>query len=68
MAEYRYTECGLDNVLIVGVSFISDDAGEECIDIPNVHDLHRAIAEGNHQETIQHDRQGVTLPAHGNGA
>ncbi|KPQ09590.1 MAG: helix-turn-helix domain-containing protein [Salinarimonas sp.] len=46
MAEYRYTECGLDNVLIVGVSFISDDAGEECIDIPNVHDLHRAIAEG----------------------
>lgn len=44
MSEYRYTECGLDNVIIAGVSFVSDDAGEAVVRIPNVNGLHRAIA------------------------
>jgi len=45
MNEYRYTECGLD-VIIAGVSFLSDDAGNDVIRIPNVNGLHRAIATG----------------------
>ncbi|MEJ2117980.1 MAG: helix-turn-helix domain-containing protein [Alphaproteobacteria bacterium] len=43
MAQYRYTECGLDNVIIDGVEFIQDDFGEEVVCIPNVNDLHIAI-------------------------
>lgn len=46
MSEYRYTECGLDNVIIAGVSFVSDDAGDAVVKIPNVNGLHRAIATG----------------------
>jgi DNA-binding transcriptional regulator YiaG len=46
MRAYRYTESGLDNVLIEGAQFIADDAGDECVTIPNVHGLHRAIALG----------------------
>ena len=46
MDEYRYTECGLDNVIIKGAHFLSDDAGETCITIPNVNGLHQAIACG----------------------
>lgn len=45
MAIYRYTECGLDNVLIHGVEFVCDDAGDEVVCIPNVNGLHRVIAE-----------------------
>ena len=44
--DYRYTECGLDNVIIGGVSFIIDDAGDEVVNIPNVTGLHNAIAMG----------------------
>ncbi len=46
MNEYRYTDCGLDNIFIAGVTFVSDDAGNEVIRIPNVNGLHRAIATG----------------------
>ncbi|WP_349370765.1 transcriptional regulator [Salinarimonas sp.] len=46
MPAYQYVESGLDNVLIEGATFmVSDDAGESCIDIPNVNGLHHAIAE-----------------------
>ena len=44
MNGYRYTESGLDNVIIHGVSFIKDDAGEQVITIHNIAGLHRAIA------------------------
>ena len=44
MIEYRYTECGLDNVIIEGVSFVQDDKGETVVRIPNINGLHRAIA------------------------
>lgn len=46
MNEYRYTECGLDHVIIKGIDFLADDAGEACITIPNVNGLHQAIACG----------------------
>lgn len=45
MAGYRYTESGLDNVIIHGVNFVNDDAGEQVVTIPNIDGLHRAIAE-----------------------
>lgn len=44
MIEYRYTECGLDNVVVEGVSFVQDDKGETVVRIPNINGLHRAIA------------------------
>lgn len=46
MSEYRYTESGLDNVIIEGATFVSDDAGVAVVKIPNVNGLHRAIAHG----------------------
>lgn len=46
MSVYRYTESGLDNVFIEGVSFVTDDAGETCITVPNINGLHKAIATG----------------------
>lgn len=42
--QYRYDECGLDNVILVGLEACTDDAGEAVITIPNVGGLHRAIA------------------------
>ena len=42
--EYRYTECGLDNVIIEGARMVIDDAGEDVVCISNVASLHRAIA------------------------
>lgn len=44
MTDYRYTECGLDNIIIRGINFLKDDAGERVITIKNVAGLHRAIA------------------------
>lgn len=44
MADYRYTECGLDNVFIRDMKVIVDDAGEEVYGIPNVTGLHKVIA------------------------
>lgn len=46
MSNYRYTECGLENVFIEGVSFVRDDKGEAVIRIPNINGLHNAIAVG----------------------
>jgi transcriptional regulator with XRE-family HTH domain len=46
MSTYRYTECGLDNVEIDGVSFLTDDSGESVVRIPNINGLHQAIALG----------------------
>jgi DNA-binding transcriptional regulator YiaG len=45
MAEYRYTESGLDNIILAGVKFVIDDGGDEGVCIPNVNGLHRTIAE-----------------------
>ena len=44
MTTYRYTECGLENVIIEGLDVVTDDAGEEVYCIENIHGLHRAIA------------------------
>jgi transcriptional regulator with XRE-family HTH domain len=44
MEEYKYTESGLDNVIIAGVSFAKDDAGESVVRVPNINGLHKAIA------------------------
>ncbi len=41
---YRYTECGLDNVVIEGVDVVIDDMGDEVYCIPNVRGLHKVIA------------------------
>jgi transcriptional regulator with XRE-family HTH domain len=46
MDEYRYTESGLDNVIISGAGILVDDAGTEVIKIPNINGLHRVIALG----------------------
>lgn len=46
MRRYRYTESGLDNVIIENADFIMDDSGEEVICVPAVNLLHRTIAEG----------------------
>lgn len=42
---YRYTECGLDDVIIEGLEVVTDDSGEEVYCIPNLPALHRTIAE-----------------------
>ncbi len=42
--SYRYTECGVDNVVIEGLEIVTDDAGEQVYCIPNIVSLHRAIA------------------------
>ena len=42
--DYKYTECGLDNVVIHGMQTPIDDAGEEVYTIRNVLQLHRTIA------------------------
>ena len=44
MPDYRYTECGLDNVMIRGMNTLVDDAGEEVYGIENITGLHKAIA------------------------
>ncbi len=46
MSTYRYTDSGLDNVMIEGVNFVHDDSGEECLMIPNINGLHKTIAYG----------------------
>jgi len=44
--DYRYDECGLDNVILVGLEVCEDDGGESVITIRNPNGLHRAIVEG----------------------
>jgi transcriptional regulator with XRE-family HTH domain len=46
MAEHHYTECGLQNVFIVGINVITDDDGDEVVLVPAINQLHRVIAEG----------------------
>lgn len=43
--DYRYDECGLDNVILVGLEVSQDDDGEASITIQNVNGLHQAIIE-----------------------
>lgn len=42
--EYRYTASGLDNVILVGLKQCTDDHGENCVTIPKINKLHKAIA------------------------
>ena len=42
---YKYTECGLDNVIIEGLEVNLDDAGEQVYCIPNMPSLHRTIGQ-----------------------
>lgn len=44
MEAYRYTECGLDNVFIEGMSPCTDDHGEQVYCVPNPMGLHHEIA------------------------
>jgi DNA-binding transcriptional regulator YiaG len=46
MSAYRYTECGLDNVIIEGMNVLVDDGGEKAVTFPNINGLHRVIALG----------------------
>lgn len=47
IADYHYTECGLDNVIIRNANFVSEDHdGEPVVCIQSVGMLHKAIAEG----------------------
>lgn len=41
--NYRYDECGLDNVVLEDFPLQVDDAGEEVIAIPNVNRLHQVL-------------------------
>jgi len=41
--EYRYDECGLDNVILRGLPVVTDDEGDEVVTIPNVNLLHRVL-------------------------
>lgn len=41
--DYRYDECGLDNVILKGLSVVTDDEGEDIITIPNVALLHHVL-------------------------
>ena len=41
---YRYQECGLDNIILVNVNVTKDDKDNDTITIPNIRQLHRAIA------------------------
>ncbi|WP_417487739.1 helix-turn-helix domain-containing protein [Maricaulis sp.] len=41
--DYRYDECGLDNVILEGFPIQTDDAGDEVITIPNVNLLHQVL-------------------------
>ncbi len=46
MKRYHYTECGLDNVILVGVILVEDADGEETVHIPHINQLHKTIAKG----------------------
>jgi DNA-binding transcriptional regulator YiaG len=42
--DYKYTECGLDNVIIRNMPSVVDDAGEQVYEIRNVFGLHKVIS------------------------
>lgn len=41
--DYRYDECGLDNVILKDLTVLTDDDGEDVITIPNVGLLHHVL-------------------------
>lgn len=43
--DYRYDECGLDNVILVDLETCEDDEGALVVTIQHVNVLHRAIME-----------------------
>ncbi|TAD88732.1 MAG: transcriptional regulator [Alphaproteobacteria bacterium] len=45
MAKYHYTQCGLPNVWLDGLTTTTTDDGEELTMIPAVKRLHKALAE-----------------------
>jgi transcriptional regulator with XRE-family HTH domain len=53
--EYHYKASGLDNVRLVGLPIVRDDEGDECVTIPNVNGLNKAIA-----EAIVNRQRGIT--------
>lgn len=44
MTSYHYTECGLDNVYVVGFDPVVDDEGELVHKVSKINLLHRVIA------------------------
>jgi len=57
MKTYHYTECGLQNVYIHGMSPIIDDDGDEVIEVRSVNKLHAEISRG----IVQHQK-GISGP------
>lgn len=57
MSNHHYTECGLQNVFIEGLTPIVDDEGDEIISIPAINELHHIIALGivSHEHGISGD-------------
>ena len=43
MVDYRYDECGLDNVVLKGLPVLTDDEGVAVTTIPHVNTLHRVL-------------------------
>lgn len=43
--EYRYDECGLENVVLKGLRIQTADDGEETVTIPRINLLHRLLVE-----------------------
>jgi DNA-binding transcriptional regulator YiaG len=41
--DYRYDECGLDNVILKDLTVLKDDDGEDVITIPNIRLLHSVL-------------------------
>lgn len=41
--DYRYDECGLDNVILKDLTVLTDDDGEDVITIPSVGLLHHVL-------------------------
>jgi DNA-binding transcriptional regulator YiaG len=52
--DYRYTECGLDNVYIADMPVRIDNHGEKTYEIMNINGLHKVIAHGivNHTHAM----------------
>jgi len=57
MSNHHYTECGLQNVFIEGLTPVIDDDGDEIITIPAINELHHIIALGivSHEHGISGD-------------
>ena len=43
LIDYRYDECGLDNVILKNLPVCIDDDGDEVVMIPNVNILHQSL-------------------------